>query len=73
MTTHQFHELTEPEAADLADAVVHAMVTELRRIDVAGADRADGWELADQVRRAILNQHRAAFRRALVHALQNRR
>jgi hypothetical protein len=69
----QFHRLTDAEVADLADAVVHAMVTELRRRDVAGADRADGWELADELRRAILDHHAAAFRRALAQALEARR
>jgi len=36
----QWHALTEGEAADLADAVVHALAVELRRLNVAGADRA---------------------------------
>jgi hypothetical protein len=73
MTRRQFHHLPDAEVADLADAVVRAMVTELRRIDVAGADRADGWELTELVRRTILDHHARTFRRALVQALEARR
>lgn len=64
MTRRQFHELTDPEVADLADSVVHALVAELRRLDVAGADRSDRWQLADEIRYAVIHHHRRAGRRA---------
>jgi hypothetical protein len=68
----QFHTLTDGEVSDLGDAILRSLVTELQRLNVAGAAQADGWTLAEHIRDSIRRSHEAAFRRALAQALEQR-
>ncbi|MEQ8857750.1 MAG: hypothetical protein RIC56_03810 [Pseudomonadales bacterium] len=61
----QWHALSEREVADLADAMVYSLKFGLRVRDVAGADQAHEWQLAQQIRQTIVDHHRAAARRWL--------
>jgi hypothetical protein len=72
MMARQFHQIDEGEISDLGDAVVRALVAELVRLEVAGADRADTWTLAEHIRDSIRRSHEAAFRRALAERLEGR-
>jgi len=56
-------DLTEGAVDDIATAVAAALVIELRRRGVAGADRAIDWDLTARVRQAIHDHHRRARQR----------
>jgi hypothetical protein len=68
--TRQYHQLSDGEVSDLGDSLVRALVTELVRMDVAGAADAAGWTLAEHIRDSIRRSHEAAFRRALAERLE---
>jgi hypothetical protein len=68
--TRQYHQLSDGEVADLADAIIRSLVLELQRLGVAGAERADTWTVAEAIRDTVRRSHEAAFRRALAERLE---
>ena len=59
----QWSELSEAEAADVAEAVVAGFAAELRRQHVAGGDLAPTWAVAEELRETITRHHSQASRR----------